>query len=263
MFCNILSKIRDFIINTFRKIVPLNQNKPISFTNLPAMKEELLKALTAKFPGVSASILGRIADKLSKTATTAEQVKTAVDGITIQQVIESYADSRATEASETAHKNAVQDYEQKYGLKDGAKITQTTQTGGNSDQNKSGGNEEMPAWAKAFMERMDKFEATRTTESRRQKLTAVIEKLPEALRNAYNRLPVDKYSDTEFDTLVAEVTTEAEKAAQEITARGAVFGKPGASGGSGSQQNGELTKEQQDAIAHRDGAATKDGVQPF
>ena len=42
------------------------------------MKKEILEALTTKFPGVSASILGRIADKLAKTATTAEQVKTAV-----------------------------------------------------------------------------------------------------------------------------------------------------------------------------------------
>ena len=45
------------------------------------MKKEILEALTTKFPGVSASILGRIADKLAKTATTAEQVKTAVEGV--------------------------------------------------------------------------------------------------------------------------------------------------------------------------------------
>lgn len=46
-----------------------------------AMKKEILEALTTKFPGESASILGRIADKLAKTATTAEQVKTAVEGV--------------------------------------------------------------------------------------------------------------------------------------------------------------------------------------
>ena len=69
------------------------------------MRKEILDALKTKFPGVSESILGRIADKLSKTATNAEQVKTAVDGVTIQQVIESYGDSRATEASATAGKS--------------------------------------------------------------------------------------------------------------------------------------------------------------
>lgn len=80
------------------------------------MKKEIFEALTTKFQGVSASILDRIAGKLAKTVTTAEQVKTAVEGVTIQQVIESYTDSRVTEASETARKNAVQDYETRYGL---------------------------------------------------------------------------------------------------------------------------------------------------
>lgn len=44
------------------------------------MRKEILDALKAKFTGVSDAILGRIADKLAKTATTAEQVATAVEG---------------------------------------------------------------------------------------------------------------------------------------------------------------------------------------
>ncbi len=78
------------------------------------MKKEILEALKAKFPGVSDNVLDRIANKLAKTVTTAEQVKTAVEGVTIQQVIESYGDSRATEASNTARENAVLDYESRY-----------------------------------------------------------------------------------------------------------------------------------------------------
>ena len=66
------------------------------------MRKEILDALKAKFTGVSDAILGRIADKLAKTATTAEQVATAVEGVTFQQVLESYGDSRATEAQQTA-----------------------------------------------------------------------------------------------------------------------------------------------------------------
>ena len=85
------------------------------------MKKEILEALTTKYQGVSSSVLDRIANKLAKTVNTAEEVKTAVDGVTIQQVIDSYTDSRVTEASETARKNAVNDYESKYGLKDGVK----------------------------------------------------------------------------------------------------------------------------------------------
>ena len=81
------------------------------------MRKEILDALAAKFPGVSAAILGRIADRMAKTAATAEDVNTAVDGVTFQQVLESYGDSRATEAQQTA----VQNYEKKYGLKEGKK----------------------------------------------------------------------------------------------------------------------------------------------
>ena len=64
------------------------------------MRKELFEALKAKFPGVNANVLNRIADKLAKTVTTAEQVTTAVAGVTqeIIDIIESYGDSRATEA---------------------------------------------------------------------------------------------------------------------------------------------------------------------
>jgi hypothetical protein len=54
------------------------------------MRKEILDALKAKFTGVSDAILGRIADKLAKTATTAEQVATAVEGVTFQQAVRTY-----------------------------------------------------------------------------------------------------------------------------------------------------------------------------
>lgn len=79
------------------------------------MKKEILEALKAKFEGVSEAILNRIADKLAKTVTKQEDVATAVEGVTFQQVLESYGDSRATEAQQTA----VTNYEKKHGLKDG------------------------------------------------------------------------------------------------------------------------------------------------
>lgn len=228
------------------------------------MKKEILEALTTKFPGVSASILGRIADKLAKTATTAEQVKTAVEGVTIQQVIESYGDSRATEASNTARENAVKDYENRYGLKDGAKVTNNTNNGGEqptggSATNPTGG-DETPAWAKTLLERIGRLEISKTTETRKQQLNAIIGKLPETTRKAYERLPLDKYSDEEFTTMLGEVTTEVEGIVDETQARGGVFGKPSATGGT--IQQTELTEAQKAAIAHRDGVPAS-GTQPF
>jgi hypothetical protein len=198
--------------------------------------------------------------------------------VTIQQVIESYGDSRATEASSTA----VHNYETKHGLRDGQKIDDPTKQGGaaqnqpgaaatNPTTPAAGGADDTPAWAKALIEqnkalsdRLAKMETDRTTTSRKQQLSAITEKLPEAMRKAYDRIPVDKYSEEEFNTLVTEVTTEVEGVVKDTTARGGVFGKPSAANAGGSSQNGgQLTKEQEEAIAHRDGAATKDGAQPF
>lgn len=228
------------------------------------MRKEILDALKAKFLGVSDSVLGRIADKLAKTATTAEQVKTAVEGVTIQQVIESYGDSRATEASNTARENAVKDYESRYGLKDGVKVTNNTNIGGEqptggSATNPTGG-DETPAWAKTLLERIGRLETSKTTETRKQQLNAIIGKLPETTRKAYERLPLDKYSDEEFTTMLGEVTTEVEGIVDETQARGGVFGKPSATGGT--IQQTELTEAQKAAIAHRDGVPAS-GTQPF
>lgn len=62
------------------------------------MRKEILEALKAKFAGVSDTILDRVAKKLAETVTNAEEVATAVEGVTFQQVLESYGDSRATDA---------------------------------------------------------------------------------------------------------------------------------------------------------------------
>lgn len=229
------------------------------------MKKEILDALKAKFPGVSDNILDRMAAKLAKTVTTAEQVNTAVEGVTIQQVIDSYGDSRATEASNTARENAIKDYESRHGLKDGVKTTTTTTgseqpTGGSATNPTTRGNEEMPAWAKTIMERLEAQDKARATESRKQQLEAVIGKLPEALRKPYDRLPLDKYSDEDFTKMLGEITTEVEGITDDAAARGGVFGKPSAA--QGGHTTTELTEAQKAAISHREGIPASDG-QPF
>jgi hypothetical protein len=253
------------------------------------MKQKLFDALKAKFPGVNANVLNRIAEKLAKTVTTDEQVTTAVAGVTQEfiEIIESYGDSRATEAQQTA----VHTYETKYGLKDGQKIdatggaaggqagsgttVQQQQAGGGQagsgttvqQQQAGGAQEQVPAWAQALIDsnkklndRLDKMDGERTTATRKQQLSTIIEKLPENLRKAYERTPVNDLTDEQFNALVGEITTEVNGIVSEVQAKGAVFGKPTVTGGTGNQ-GGELTKEQQEAIAHRD-SKPKDG-QPF
>lgn len=82
------------------------------------MKKKILEELKAKFTGVSDSVLDRIATKAANTVTKEEDVASYVEGVTLQQVIDSYADGRATDAA----KSAVSTYEEKHNLKDGEKI---------------------------------------------------------------------------------------------------------------------------------------------
>lgn len=233
------------------------------------MKKQILEALKAKFQGVSEAILNRIADKLAKTVTTAEQVATAVEGVTIQQVIESYGDSRATEAQQTA----VHNYETKYGLKDGVKVddgggSQGGQQGGvQTVQTQLQGGDAIPTWAqtlidsnKALTERLNKMDVDRTTATRKQQLQTIIEKLPEKLRKAYERTPVDGLTEEQFNTLFSEISSEVEGIVNETQVKGAVFGRPAAQNGRTNQGN-DLTKEQVEAISHRDNKPA-DG-QPF
>ena len=156
------------------------------------MRKEILDALKAKFTGVSDAILGRIADKLAKTATTAEQVATAVEGVTFQQVLESYGDSRATEAQQTA----VSNYEKKHGLKDGKQVKGGASAEHNDEPDNQHGNgdNDTPAWAKAIIDgqkslsdRLAAIEGDKVTASRKQKFDAIIGKLPEDLRKPYAR----------------------------------------------------------------------------
>lgn len=228
------------------------------------MKKELLDALKANFVGVSEHVLNRVAEKLAKTVTTAEQVASAVEGVTFQQVLDSYGDSRATEAQQTAVKN----YESKYGLKDGVKAEGGAATAPPAQTPPpAAGGDDVPAWAKtlldtnkALAERLNKFEADRTTATRREQLNGIIGKLPEHLRKPYERTSVDNLTDEQFTALTGEITTEVDAIVKDAQAKGAVFGKPTVTGGQ--QQNDKLSQEQEAVIAHRE-TVTKADEQPF
>lgn len=217
------------------------------------MRKEILDALKAKFPGVSEAILNRIADKLSKTATTAEQVATAVEGVTIQQVIDSYGDSRATEAQQTA----VSNYEKKHGLKDGQKVQGGAPASEPSSdtQPATGGNDlasqitaAVTAAIKPLQDEITALKSGKVSETRQQKLNDIIGKLPENLRKPYTRIPVKDMTDEEFATLTTEVTAEVDGLLADVDAKGAVFGKP--TTGSGKTSSGkEPTKDEVDAVA--------------
>lgn len=234
------------------------RGKLISNPNCLNMKERILAALKAKFSGVNANILDRIATMLAKTVTKEEEVATAVEGVTKDyiDVIEAYGDSRATDTQKTAILN----YEKKYGLKDGEKVqTGTEQTTTTTTTQQQG--DETPAWAKALIdsnkqltERLNKMEGERTTASRKAELDGIINRLPENQRKGYQRISVDALTDEEFATLKGEISSEVETLVKETGAKGAVFGRPtigGKSTGGSSASPQEATEAEATAVVDK------------
>lgn len=209
------------------------------------MYKELLEALKTKFQGVSENILARQARKLENTVSNAEQVKTAIDGVSLQQLIDSYADSRANEATQTA----VQNYEKKHGLKDGKPAQQNTPP--IVPQNPPKDDNDVPAWAKAIIEsnkalseQVKAMQGEKITNTRRTQIADITSKLSETLRKPYGHITVDTLSDEDFTKMCGEIQAEVEAIAKEAATKGAVFGKPTVKGGSGTQQTVHAGAEQ-------------------
>lgn len=214
------------------------------------MYKEILEQLKTKFSGVSEKILDRIAKKLAETVTKSEDVKTAVDGVTFQEVLESYGDSRATDATKTA----VLNYEKKHGLKDGVKVDTQQQ-----QQVEIKPDENTPAWAvalansvKALTDEVSHIKTERVASTRRQQMTEVLAKLPENLRKGYERIDLEKMDDEAFSGLLAEVTGEVGEIVKDTSAKGAAFGVPAVTyQGVQGQQAQEASDDQVDAVVNQ------------
>lgn len=197
------------------------------------MRKQILDALKAKFPGVSDAVLGRIADKIAKTTTNEEDVATAVEGVTLQQVLDSYGDSRATEATQTA----VSNYEKKHGLKDGQKVQGGAPASepGNDTEPGAGGNDiasqitaAVQRAMKPLQDEITTLKAGKMSETRRQQLDAVManssDKFKSRTGKNFDRLSFKDEED--FNSWLEDVKTEAEEDVAGETARGTVFGRP-------------------------------------
>ena len=104
--------------------------------------EQILAGLQTKFTGVDTAILTRIATKKAEGITDETKVNSIVEGISFSDVLNSYGDFRAGDASKTA----VSNYEKKHNLKDGKPIETTTTT--KTEENK----DDVPAWAQALID---------------------------------------------------------------------------------------------------------------
>lgn len=201
------------------------------------MKKKILEALQAQFEGVEARILDRIAGKLAKTITDEAGITDAVKAVTIQQVLESYGDYRATESSETA----VSNYEKKHNLKDGKSIKGPQAADPTNEQPPMP--EDTPTWAKALLEqnkaltdRLNSLEGARMAESRKAQLQTITKNLPESVRKAYDRMDIQGLKDDEFQSLIGEVTSEVEGISKDLGAKKSLFGIPPGGAGSGEEK---------------------------
>lgn len=84
--------------------------------------ELILAGLQQKFAGADTATLTRIATKRAEGVTDETKVNSIVEGISLSDVMNNYGDFRAGQASDTARRNGVADYEKKHGLKDGKPI---------------------------------------------------------------------------------------------------------------------------------------------
>ncbi len=177
------------------------------------MKTKILDALKAKFEGVSEAILSRVVDKLAKTTQSEEDVTTAVEGVTFQQVLESYGDSRATEASKTAIKN----YEAQLKKKDDTK----------KDDEGAKPNDDVPEWAKGFIEANKKLteeiaalKGEKVANSRKTALDGVIEKLPAEFKTRYERdfSRLNFKDDDDFNAWLEEIKKDVEGVNMKLSA---------------------------------------------
>jgi hypothetical protein len=213
------------------------------------MRQKILDSLKARFQGVSDTVLGRIADKLAKTVTADEGVEPAVGGVTFQQLIDGEADRRATEATQTA----VSNYEKKHGLKDGQKVDGGVTKPDEPYKTPEGGDKvtaasiaaAVAAAIKPLSDEISALKSGKTADERKQKLDAVIGKLPDSLRKPYGRIPLKDMSEDDFNTFITETAAEVDGLAADFAAKGSVLKIPT---GGGNAKGKEPAKEEVEKV---------------
>ena len=164
--------------------------------------EQILAGLQQKFTGVDTAILTRIATKKAEGVTDASQVNSIVEGIGFSDVLNSYGDFRAGDATRTSILN----YEKRHNLKDGKPIETTTTTTATQNQT----TEQQPDMAKIIADavsaavkplsdKLTQFETEKQQATRQEQILAKAKEygIPEILAKRYS-IPDDADLDTYF-----------------------------------------------------------------
>ena len=210
------------------------------------MNEQLFNSLKTKFDGVQDAILRRVAEKYGRNLgeTPAEdEIQGVVDGVTFQNVLESYGDSRATEAANTA----VANYKKKQGTQGG----QNNPNPGQNQQNQKKEDlpDDAPEWAKSLikqnqelsskLEGLEKKERTKSlVETVQQKLVKG-KKVPQSFFKGRN---IEVNDESEIDSVVDQIAEDYNSFKKEIIEQGIVTEEPKEplSGGSDKQVDKDI-----------------------
>ena len=211
-----------------------------------SIRKTALEALKTKFDGIDESVLSRVASTISKTAKTEEDALAKVEDMTLQGVINSYTDSRVSDASEKITKT----FEEKYGVKnpdDGKKEGEEKAPDDAKGKEGTGADNDMPSWFKAFADAQQKtnetflakfqsMEAGKTAEERKATIEKLLDGAPEKMKKSILReFGRSQFKDDkDFDSWVEEITPDIEDATEAFKAQGGVSTPP-KSGSAGAQ----------------------------
>ena len=190
-----------------------------------------MEALTAKFEGVNAEILTRVADKLATKATTEEEAKALAEGVSFQDLLDRYADYRVQQASSKQPKPAPQEPKQPNEPSD-----------------------VLPEWAKELKAELESYKAQEANAKRLGKLKDILKELPESLRGRYERdfSRLTFKDDEDFTQWVEELTPDVSSILEDYKKMGGSVTNP--KGGGGNQEptiSAELQKKIDEAKAQQ------------
>lgn len=195
------------------------------------MKQRILDALKLKYAGVDATILNGVAEYLSKTVTTEDQIGAAVDNAEpLTKPLQSEIDRRVSVLTAENKK-----------LKEQGGELNPDGTPKNKPVEQPKGGDDTPAWAKALIKQnedlaaeINAIKAGKTGESRKTILATKLEKVPEK-QKALILKNFDKMqfaSDEDFNGYLGELETDVTGIIQEVSNQGlSGMSKPFTGGG--------------------------------
>lgn len=204
------------------------------------MNKIILEALTAKFEGVNAEILTRVAEKLATKATTEEEAKALAEGVSFQDLLDRYADYRVQQASSKQPKPAPQE----------PKPTPAPQ----EPKQPNEPSDVLPEWAKELKAELESYKAQEANAKRLGKLKDILKELPESLRGRYERdfSRLTFKDDEDFTQWVEELTPDVSSILEDYKKMGGSVTNP--KGGGGNQEptiSAELQKKIDEAKAQQ------------